>query len=344
MKPYTLRSVCIALIVCACSGIVHAKAKTDVIFLKNGDRVTGEVKSLLRGKLELKTDHMGTILIDWVEIQEIMSDTSQVVELGNGTRFFGSLEQSPNPNTVEIDTDDGAVGVDSDDIVAMYPVEAGFWDRMDISAKLGFSWDKASNVGRGSLGIDVTYRDPEFITRGNFSTELTTQQDQPNSKRAVLTVNHMRFLQNKRFRALFGSMEQNDELGLDLRALLGAGYGWIPIRDQRTLFGLMLGVDVNYEIPTSGADETNVELVGGLSYDYFLYSHPERRLRVDFNVYPSLTQSGRYRANLNTSFKVEFFTDLYWDVSLYASYDNQPLAEDAATSDVGVTSSLGYKF
>ena len=344
MKPIALRSVCIALIVCACSTMAHAKAKTDVIFLKNGDRVTGEVKSLLRGKLELKTDHMGTILIDWVEIQEIMSATSQVVELANGTRFFGSLEQSANPNTVEIETNEGEVGVNSDDIVAMYPVEAGFWDRMDISAKLGFSWDKSSNVGRGSLGIDVAYRDPKFITRGNFSTELTTQQDQPNSKRVVLTVNHMRFLGNKRFRALFGSMEQNDELGLDLRTLLGAGYGWIPIRNQRTLFGLMLGVDVNYEIPTSGEDETNLELVGGLSYDYFFYSHPERRFRVELNVYPSITEAGRYRANLNSTFKVEFFRDLFWDLSLYASYDSQPISPEAATSDVGVTSSLGYKF
>ena len=46
-------------------GELHATPKTDVVYMNNGVRVTGEIKSLLRGRLEFKTDHMGTLLIDW---------------------------------------------------------------------------------------------------------------------------------------------------------------------------------------------------------------------------------------------------------------------------------------
>ena len=343
---HLLQSFCLCLMLAfsAFSSCAIAAPKTDIIHMKNGDRVTGEIKRLLRGKLELKTDHMGTILIEWSDIQEVVSTTSQAVELANGTRFFGPLEKPKNEDMVRIETDEGAVGVNSLDIIAMYPVEAGFWDRLDISAKLGFSWDKSSKVGKINLGLEAILRDPRFISRATFDTEITTQENEDTTKRAVLTGNHMRFLPDKRFRSFFGSAEQNDELGLDLRVLAGAGYGWIPVRSQRTLLSMLLGLDVNYEIPTTGDGETNVELVGTLMYDYFLYAHPERHFRVDFSIYPSITQSGRYRMSLNTTFKVELFRDLYWDLSAYFSYDNKPLAVNAATSDYGVTTSFGYKF
>ena len=43
-------------------------AKTDVIVLINGDHITGEVKDLSYGQLKFKTDHMGTIYIEWDKI------------------------------------------------------------------------------------------------------------------------------------------------------------------------------------------------------------------------------------------------------------------------------------
>jgi len=226
----------------------------------------------------------------------------------------------------------------------MYPVESGFWDRLDLSAQLGFNWDKSSEVGKYQLGVDAAWRDPRFITRGSFTTELTTQNEQSSTTRSVLDFSHMRFLENKRFRSVFGNLENNDELGLDLRALLGIGYGWIPVRSQHSLLGLVAGVDVNHEIPNEGSAETNYELVGTLLYEYYLYSHPKRQFSVDFSIFPSITQRGRYRASLNTSFKIELIKDLYWDLSAYGSYDNQPLSEQGSSSDYGVNSSIGYNF
>jgi len=68
-----------------------AKAeKTDVIILKNGDRITGEIKNLEAGILQYKTDTMGTVNIEWRFISEIISDTNQSVELTDGTRMHGT--------------------------------------------------------------------------------------------------------------------------------------------------------------------------------------------------------------------------------------------------------------
>lgn len=331
------------LVLIACSASTWA-AKTDVVLLKSGDRVTGEIKSLERGKLTLSTDHMGTLSIDWVAIEEIFSSTGQAIELTNGQRFYGPLAKRENDEMMMVNTEQGAVGLSTGDIVNMYPVEAGFWDRLDVIADLGFSWDKGSNVGKYNVGISTEFRNPRFINRASFKSEITTQEGRSTTSRATLDELHLVFHQNKRYHAFFGSMENNDELGIDLRVLAGAGYGAVPIRSQRSWLSIGAGLATNHEIPVEGSAETNLEGVGMLTFDYYKYSDPERSLRSDLRIFPSLTDFGRWRATFDMDFRLELIADLFWKMGFYSSYDSDPISRDGASSDYGVTSSLGYKF
>jgi hypothetical protein len=336
------RLLCAFLLV-SCSAAAWA-AKTDVVLLKNGDRVTGEVKGLERGKLTLSTDSMGTVFIEWAEIEEIFSSTGQAIELTNGQRFYGPLAKGEDDEMMMVKTELGSVGVSTQDIVNMYPVEAGFWDRLDVSADLGFSWDKGSNVGKYTLGVSTELRNPRYVSRASFNTEITTQQARDDTSRATLDALHLVFRQNKRYHAFFGNLENNDELGVDLRVLAGVGYGAVPIRSQQNWLSVGAGLAVNHEIPVEGDAETNLEAVGMLTYDYFKYSDPERSLRSNLRVFPSLTDAGRWRATFDTDFRLELVSDLFWKLTFYASYDSDPLSSEGASSDYGATSSLGYKF
>jgi len=287
---------------------------------------------------------MGTLYIEWSEIRDLVSKTGQSVELTNGERFYGSLEKPASPEMLMVKTEQGPVGISLPDVVSMYPVEAGFWQRLDLTARLGFSWDKGSNVGKYNFGFDAIYRLPHSITRANFSSEITTQQTADSTTRASLSADHSIFLPNKKFHSYFGNLERNDELGIDLRALLGAGYGWVPVRSQKNWFSLAAGLDVNREVPVTGGSETNLEAVGMLVYEYFQYDSPERSFKVNFLVFPSLTDPGRWRASFSTDFRYEMVSDLFWNLSFYADFDSAPISAEAATSDYGVISSLGYKF
>ncbi len=318
--------------------------KTDVVFLQNGDRITGEAKSLFRGKLEFSTDHMGTLFIEWNDIAEIRSTIGQSIELTNGQRFYGPLAKTEDSDILMVETSQGDVGLSTLDVISMYPVEAGFWDRLDLSASLGFSWDKGSKVGKYSLGVDANYRRQNSLTRAGFTTELTTQDIADDTARSVLDASHIVFIRNKKFRIYFGNMEHNDQLGIDLRTLAGAGYGWVPLRNQRNWFGISAGLAANHEIPSIGESETNLEAVGGVSYEYFKFDNPERSFKVNFTIFPSLTDFGRWRANFTNEFKLEFVDDLFWKMDIYANYDSDPISSEGASSDYGVTSSIGYKF
>jgi len=155
---------------------------------------------------------------------------------------------------------------------------------------------------------------------------------------------HNIFKPNKKFHSYFANLESNDQLGIDLRALAGVGYGVMPVRSQRSMFALALGLDINREIPTNGEAQTNLEGVGWLSYEYYKFSTPERNFKTDFTVFPSITDWGRWRASMSTNFRLEIVTDFFWILDVYANYDTAPISTNAAKSDYGVTSSLGYKF
>jgi hypothetical protein len=318
--------------------------KTDIVYLHNGDRITGEAKSLSRGKLEFKTDHMGTVYIEWEDIAEIISATGQAVELANGQRFYGPLHKPDDSEMMLVSTEQGAVAVGTLDVVSMYPVEAGFWDRLDVSSSLGFAWDKASSVGKYNLGLEVEYRNPRFLSRADFSSELTTQENRDDTARANLSFNHLAFKPNKRFVNYFSVVDKNDELGINMRVLAGAGYGWVPIRSNRNWFYLAAGLSVNHEIPKEGAEETNLEAVGMVNYEYFRYNNPERRFTSRLTIFPSITDFGRWRADFSTDFRFEFIDDLFWVMELFANYDSSPLSLEASNIDYGVISSLAYKF
>lgn len=318
--------------------------KTDVVYLKNGDRITGEVKSLGHGKLEFSTDHMGKVSIEWEDILHITSKKGHSVELTNGQRYYGALVKLEQENMIGVSTPLGMANVGVEDIFAMYPVEAGFWDRLDLSVDLGVSWDKGSDVGKYSLGMDAKYRRTQSLTQASFISEITTQGTTDNTQRTTLSGIHNVFRPNKKFHSYFANLESNDELGVELRALAGAGYGWAPWRSQRNWFSFALGLDINHETPTAGETETNLEGVGWLTYEYYKFNSPKRSFKTNFVVFPSLTDWGRWRMSFATDFRFELVSDLFWKMSLYASYDTASLSTGDASSDYGLTSSLGYKF
>ena len=71
-----------------------AASKTDTVLFKNGDKLTGEIKSLKRGQLNLNTEATGTIGIEWDKVANVISNQQIQVETTNGARYFGNLASS----------------------------------------------------------------------------------------------------------------------------------------------------------------------------------------------------------------------------------------------------------
>ena len=128
-------------------GLAGAREKIDLVVMQNGDRLTGEIKELERGRLKLDTDYMGTVEIEWEQVARVMSPQNFEIEDKIGATYFGSLAGSPEAETIAI-TDPSAPGaLEHESVVYLTPIGKGFWTRLRANVDLGFSFTRANRAG-----------------------------------------------------------------------------------------------------------------------------------------------------------------------------------------------------
>ena len=77
---------------------------------------------------------------------------------------------------------------------------------------------------------------------------------------------------------------------------------------------------------------------------FYTYDRPKTNLDVSFQYYPSLSNTGRQRVQLDAGVKRELWKDLFAALNLYNTYDNRPPNPAADTNDVGIVLSIGWTY
>jgi hypothetical protein len=170
-----------------------ARDKTDVVILKNGDHVTGEIKSLQRGRLSLSTDSMGTVAIEWEDIEQVTSQWVFEVETETGLRTFGSLAPTAEPETMEIIGESSRNTLNQTSVVRLTQIEASIWAQLEGYVDLGFSFLRANRAKEWTLGGEVKTRDPIRQLKTTFSSLFSDRKDVESNTRNVLTFDWTRF-------------------------------------------------------------------------------------------------------------------------------------------------------
>src|SRR5215204_5068247 len=119
------------------SGTGAAQGRTDVVTLANGDRITGEVVRLDRGKLEFKTDDAGTLYLEWDKLSSVVAQRSVEVLTTDGTRYVGSLGPAPI-RSITVVTADGEVALPMTRVTLITQVGLNFWRQLEGSIDAGF--------------------------------------------------------------------------------------------------------------------------------------------------------------------------------------------------------------
>jgi hypothetical protein len=327
---------------------VVAAPKTDVVVLINGDHITGEIKVLEHNQLKVSTSHMGTVYIEWDKIARVQSDQYLLLERSDGVRHYGQLKPSPEDGRLQVDR--GGTGRTPEDVamaavVRAEPIEGGqFVDRLDGYVSAGLDFTKASN--RRSMdfagGLSSRTRVRQWALDGSMN--ITDDSAGETSERYDAKLNYRQFFDNKDFYLGFGQLSRSTELDLNLRTLVGGGYGRYLVQSNRADWVLGGGLAYSRENYTGGEQFNSLEAVLNTKFSIFRYDFPETDVTGSLSVLPSLTKSGRYRAEGDLRGKYEFVDDLYFELRLYGSYDSKPPSADAIKSDYGVVTSLGYSF
>lgn len=338
----------------ACAGVLllgwaapaSAAPKTDVVVLENGDRITGEVKGMQQGQLEFKTDAAGTLFIEWARIVSLRTDQFVQVELQSGLRLSGVAPKPGDERTlVLLDGDGKPQQASFATIVRLDPIERGhILQRLDGYVTAGYNYTKSNDLQQLTLAAGVGSRTELREWSLDGSATVTSQDGNDDSNRYSLGGWWRRLMPDRWFLQGFGGFESNDELALDLRGMAGGAYGRYLVQTQRQEWAAYTGLAYTREKYQGEEQQDSLEAVIGTQYSFFRFDSPEASVDATLNVFPSLTESGRVRSEGKLRSRYELVNDLFFEVSLYGSYDSDPGEQAESNSDYGLTTSLGYTF
>ncbi|HJS46688.1 MAG TPA: hypothetical protein VJ773_01740, partial [Gemmatimonadales bacterium] len=160
-----------------------AAQKTDVIVIRNGDRITGEIKQLSHGLLEYSTDDVGRLQVEWIKLLRITSRKYFEVEVASGRKYFGQLDSAAAEGQVVVRLEPAADTLRIAEVVAITPIGGRLRNRLKAYLDVGFTLAKAQWATTLTASGEVRYRGPSFGGRFNFASYLQGQEDVETSVR-----------------------------------------------------------------------------------------------------------------------------------------------------------------
>jgi len=348
----TIRAL-LALMWCAVIAIMNpttvlasSRLKTDIVYMRNGDKITCEIRSLQQGQLTVKPDYTNaTIALDWAKIDHIESTQQFVVSDPQGILHPGSLIGEPRTGAVTI-AGDTSKTLSQNDVVEIEPLGQTFLRKFRGSIDLGLSIARSNSQKNLSLQTDLTYQSVKDIFSADSSYQFTTQQQTNNTNEA--TVKSELFRQLKRSNWYAGGLANflaSSEQQIDLRSTLGLGLTKRQIFTNRTNLNVIGGMVYTVERDAKDAISTarTSSLDGALAVQYSTFRFDSTTFDTTLWLYPSITSPGRLRLTLNQDVYYKFLGDFYVRMSFYDNYDNQPVV-GAPTNNLGLSSSVGWSF
>jgi len=316
----------------------------DSILLSNNDLLVGEIKKMDKSVIILKTKYSDSdFKIKWQQVVNIKSDRVFIIAMNDGQRLNSSINSVENNNNKVI-LESGVNSFEEDliDIIYLEPIGRNFFSRLTIDVDFGITLAKANNFKQFTSNISGSFLANKWKSNGYFKTVLSHQDGSNDINRMDGEISGNYFLRNDWFLQLGGIYLSNDEQKLNLRSTYKAGAGYYFVHNNRLAFGTGAGLawtNENYTDDTSTKKSAEIYLAVGLNK----YDIGDLSLMSSAIFYPSITEKGRYRADVNFDMKYDLPLDFFIKMSLTYNWDNQPI-EGASESDYVFTTSFGWEF
>ena len=325
---------------------IQVIAQNDKIYTSNGDVLVGEIKSMKRGVLVYDTDYADSeFQVDWKEIEGLACTRLLIIYTVDGKKYTGGLNFLPDePKKVTIQTLDENLTVTLDKIVEITSLEQRFIDRIIISIDAGLSLSKANNVRQTSAAAKVSYRGIKWNISAQLNNVGTTQDNVEPTKRTDGGVSLVRDIWGNGM--ILGGAEflSNSEQMLDLRSTVRGGLGLYLIRTNQLYMQSGLGLAFSQE-KYGGDNATSQGSFEGLGmFEFNAYDVGDLSFQFKLTTYPSLSEWGRWRIDMDTSLKYDLPLDFYVKLSYVHNFDSDPLVADVAKNDFVFKTSIGWEW
>src|ERR1700739_1514409 len=140
---------------------LFAREKADVLVMKNGDHLTGEIKGLDAGVLYVSFDYIdGTTSINWSEVASLESKQLFLVKTQDGSVYMGTLKTAvagaARPVQIQVfQVAEHVHTIEKSKIVRMVATSDNFWQRFNGEVSFGTIYSKGNESTQDSLGADT---------------------------------------------------------------------------------------------------------------------------------------------------------------------------------------------
>ena len=337
--------------------LLFARDKTDVLVMKNGDRMTCQIKGLEAGVLYVSFDYIdGTASVEWSKVAHLESKALFIVKTEDGSVYTGRLNtaETPHGQPVKIEvleaeeTEAPAKGIvlESPAIVSMVETSDNFWRRFNGELSFGVIYSKGNESTQYSLGSQTVYLRERWSVGTTISSNLSSSTGASASTRNSFDVSGKRLLPwNKYFYSGLGGLLQSTAQGIDLQTSVGGGFGRYLKDTNRSKISILGGLswqNTKYQPSLVPAGTQNL-LAAVLAAEVNAFRFNKTSLTISATLFPALSEPGRFRFNGNATYYVKLFRNLSWNVSAYDNWDSRP-PQGFAGSDYGTSSGLSWTF
>jgi putative salt-induced outer membrane protein YdiY len=314
----------------------------DEVYLKNGDHLTGTVKTTKDGKLILETSYSGEIGIALAEIQRVSTDKPVTVQLSDDSQLTGILSATESAEM--------RIAADADAVpqpVAMAQIAA-----ISVPEIPGLKIRGQANAGldlnRGNTDQDTYHADAESIFRWpddrvtlGGSGDLEKSNGDKTKQQATLGGKYDRFLSKQWYLYSGLGFEHDKFADLTLRTTVSAGSGYQIYETERTNLSIEAGPAYIWEDFDKGKDDDYAAAHWGLRFDHFLVEAWKLQVFHRHTVDWSVEDASAYLFKSATGLRIPIFDSLQATAQVNFDRDNDP-APGAKKNDYEYLLTGGY--
>lgn len=344
-------------VVFLCCSIADLRA--DQVTVKNGDRITGSIVKKDAKTLTIKSPVFGVVTIPWTEVQTLIADQPVHVVLSDGRTIEGTL--ASREQNVEIDSSGQRQQVALTEINALRDaaeqrayerlLNPGWGQLWTVSAALGLAGTqgnaKTRTLTAGLNAARITNSDKSNVYFSAIRASALIGSLLEETAQAVRGGwGYSRNLSSRVFINTFNDYEYDRFQNLDLRFVLGGGFGYIAWKGERGRLDVLGGGAYNREKFSPSAPDPAFSRNSGEAYfgDDFTYKlNTVTSVYQNLRFFPNLSNTGEYRWNLDLGANTRLTRWLTWNLALSNRLLSNPVP-GRQKNDLLYTTGIGLTF
>ena len=315
-------------------------ARADVLVLKKGDRISGEISRIWDGEITIEPEYSDEFNVDVSAVGHIESTRDFEIELNDGRKVLGQFAGTDASGNQIVNAENQSFSVPLAELFELDEPEAAFdWEsNADFSAAINSGNTNNYNT---KLRADTTVKISDHRHIGEITFTREDQGGIPVQEKDLFKYNYNWLFRDPVFFSTTFSYERDPIIDLTSRVIVSAGMGRDIWNTPRKFLSVQLGAGAQSEESGDVSEESAVA-TWALRYSQDVFGD-------DLEIYHNHSITHNINGRTNTSFKTttglryEITDLLYANLSMDYDYESEPI-EPATSEDISFLFGLGLEF